>query len=415
MSCYRPLISKLWKQEQPQLRPDIRGHQSREYVMNNDSTCHADTSLREKRFMTQEYSPHSVQHGAPANQGSVPPRGVLSLGLPLGISSLKLGSRRHRRKQKKKGETALDLRDTSGHVSDGEVISGARTLHSYLSSSRQTINDEDDLIGQRPKQTNIYHKPAVTKSLSPAERKSSPGRKSQIASARYDDLYAGLRPRSVSVDAELLLHSAMTLDTRATCHKAQVQESDSELKFAGLTSPARFMMSRDKSSSGNSSGSDVTADTESDTWHHANLSPARHVSRGRARVNAVTSQAPPPRHLLPSKLRPSPRVKCHPYISLPQALTNRGNKLTTHKSEHTLLWTTLFIKPGPDFHCVHLILTLEVLVSPRHHWSLLRAVCQTLVTRVTHCALISGPASQTDLMENHSETKKTPVTSYICT
>ena len=337
MSCYRPLISKLWKQEQPQLRPEIRGYPRREYIMNNDSTstCHADTSLRERRFMTQEYSPHSVQRGAPVDRVSAPPRGVLSLGLPLGISSLKLGSRRHRRKQKKKGETALDVRDTSGHVSDGEVISGARTLHSYrdLGSSRQTINDEDDLIGQRPKQTNIHHQPAVTKSLSPAERKSSPGRKSQIGSARYDDLCAGLRPRSVSVDAELLLHSAVTFETRATCHKAQVQESDPELKFAGLTSPSRFMMARDKSSSGNSSGSDVTADTESDTWHHAALSPARHVLRGRARVNAVTSQKPPPRHLLPSKLRPSPRVKCHPHISLPQALTNRGNKLTTYNSE----------------------------------------------------------------------------------
>ena len=332
MACYRPLISKLWKQEQPQLRPDIRGHPRPESVTNVDPICHADTAFRDRHYVTQEHSPR-VQRGPPAVAPARESRGVLSLGLPLGISSLKLGSRRHRRKQKKKGETGSSCHNPSGHVSDGEIISGARSRHWYraLGSSRQTINDEDDLIGL--KQTNTHHQPAVTKSLAPAARKSSPGRKSQIGSARYDNLCAAARPRSVSVDADLLMQSAVTSETRAACQAARVGDKDSsELKFAGLTSPSRFMLARDKSSSGNSSGSDVTADTDSDTWPHAALrpghvasAPARHVSRGRAPVSVVTSQAPPPRHLLPSKLRPSPGVKCHPYIALPQHLTSRGN------------------------------------------------------------------------------------------
>ena len=355
MSCYRPLISKLWKQDRPQLRPELRGHSRQEYVTNNDSTCHTDMMLRDRQCVTQEYSPHNVHRESPAVLVSAPPResrGVLSLGLPLGISSLKLGSRRHRRKQKKKSATAFDVRDASGHVSDGEMISCARTRRWYrdLDSSRQTINDEDDLIGQRLKQTNIHHQPAVTKSRSPAERKSSPGRKSQIGSARYDDLCDVVRPRSVSVDAEHLIQSAVTSDTRATCHTARVQDTDTELKFAGLTSPSRFMMARDKSSSGNSSGSDVTGDTESDTWHHSALIPRHvsHVSRGRAPVRVVTSQAPPPRHLLPSKLRPSPGVKCHPYISLPPQIANRGNN---HLVSRNLLTPTICIYFKPTLSC----------------------------------------------------------------
>ena len=369
MSCYRPLISKLWKQERPQLRPDIRGPSRQEYVTNNDSTCHTDMMLRDRQCVTQEYIPHNVQRESPAVLVSAPPResrGVLSLGLPLGISSLKLGSRRHRRKQKKKSATAFDVRDASGHVSDGEIISGPRTRHWYrdLDSSRQTINDEDDLIGQRLKQTNIHLQPAVTKSLTPAERKSSPGRKSQIGSARYDGLCDAVRPRSVSVDAEHLIQSAVTSDTRATCHTAHVQDTDTELKFAGLTSPSRFMMARDKSSSGNSSGSDVTGDTESDTWHHSALSPARHVSRGRAPVRVVTSQAPPPRHLLPSKLRPSPGVKCHPYISLPLQIANRGNNHFFSQSSSRPHTDHMYLlnQPGLVTRCfprVHLIVTLE--------------------------------------------------------
>ena len=340
MSCYRPLISKLWKQDPP--RSDIRGYTRSESVTNNGVTCHEYPRLRDTRYVTQESSvPCSVPRAAPAVSAvpAVPAssresRGVLSLGLPLGISSLKLGSRRYRRKQKKKtseGREASGQSGQGGHVSDGEIMAAPRTRHWYreLGSSRQTINDEDDLIGQRLKQTNTQHQPAVTKSIAPAARKSSPGRKSQIGSARYDELTA-VRPRSVSVDADLLMQSAVTSETRAAGH-IRVPDTDSELRFAGLTSPSRFMMARDKSSSGNSSASDGTVDTDSDTWHHAALSPGhvastppRHVSR--APVSVITSQAPPPRHLLPSKLRPSPGVKCHPYVALPQHLTNRGNR-----------------------------------------------------------------------------------------
>ena len=339
MSCYRPLISKLWKQDPP--RSDIRGYTRSESVTNNGVTCHEYPRLRDTRYVTQESSvPCSVPRAAPAVSAvpAVPAssresRGVLSLGLPLGISSLKLGSRRYRRKQKKKTSEGREASGQGGHVSDGEIMQAPRARHWYreLGSSRQTINDEDDLIGQRLKQTNTQHQPAVTKSIAPAARKSSPGRKSQIGSARYDELTA-VRPRSVSVDADLLMQSAVTSETRAAGH-IRVPDTDSELRFAGLTSPSRFMMARDKSSSGNSSGS-LDSEAEEAEWTHAAIAPQQQQQQqqqlvlrgrgGRAPAVVVAASAPPPRHLLPAVLRPSPGVKCHPYVPLPQHVA-RGN------------------------------------------------------------------------------------------
>merc|ERR1711884_689225 len=86
--------------------------------------------------------------------------------------------------------------------------------------------------------------------------------------------------------------------------------SSKELRYAGLTSPSRFMMARDKSSSGNSTGS-LDTEPEEAEWTHAAITPQQQQQQqlvlrgrgGRAPAVVVAASAPPPRHLLPAVLR----------------------------------------------------------------------------------------------------------------
>ena len=341
MSCYRPLIYR-WRRNE-HVPADTRHHHKR--VQSSEDTRHhhkhvqssenhVETITNRKGVtLTPDIGPQQLNIKIGHDHSSTPqyiydqepghqhqPRGVLSLGLPLGISSLKLGSRR-RRKQKKRNQVTSN---SCGHQSDGEAVRH-RTLglendwYQTLTKSSHTINDQDDLIDS-PISTSFQNANIpIAKSHYHAERKSSLPRKAKIVSG-YDDLQQR-QPRSLSVDADQMIQSV----TRDTCVSPRVPactDSDDILKFAGLTSPSQFMMSRDKSSSGNSSGcgSDVTADTDSDWRHHA---PPRSQSRSRAPVNVITTQGPPPRHLLPAKLRPAPGVKCHPYVLLPHQI-HRG-------------------------------------------------------------------------------------------
>ena len=354
MSCYRPLISR-WRRHEHV--PDTR-HQHK-HVQSSEN--HVET-IRERKGVTlnPEIGPQQVTIKIGHDHSSTPhyiydqevrhqPRGVLSLGLPLGISSLKLGSRR-RRKQKKRNQ---NISNTCGHQSDGETVRH-RTLglendwYQTLTKSSHTINDQDDLIDS-PISTNTSFQNAnitIAKSHYHAERKSSLPRKAKIVSG-YDDLQQR-KPRSLSVDADQMLQS---VTREPTCVSPRVPtDTEDILKFAGLTSPTQFMMSRDKSSSGNSSGcgSDVTADTDSD-WRHPPPSRSQSRSRGRAPVNVITTQGPPPRHLLPAKLKPAPGVKCHPYVLLPHQI-HRGILHKTFLKHHALC-------------CVHLCIAL-VLFSP---------------------------------------------------
>ena len=96
--------------------------------------------------------------------------------------------------------------------------------------------------------------------------------------------------------------------------------SEDILRFAHLTSPRSFMASQemDKSSSGNSSGSELTSEEYQPQAQAQSQHPA---IRGRAAVNLeniLANRGPPPRHLLPAKLRPSPATKLHPYVALPR-------------------------------------------------------------------------------------------------
>ena len=256
-------------------------------------------------------------------------RGVLSLGLPLGISSLKLGSRR-RRKQKR-GEERREVASSCGHQSDGGH-SEARGHHGHhgpawyrpLSRSSHTLDTERDSEQEaRSRHQSPRHAAAGRKSSLPRQSATAP---------RYDQL----QPRSASVDAETLLAMGRgTPDTELcynnTINSSNTNSSSKELRYAGLTSPSRFMMARDKSSSGNSSGS-LDSEAEEAEWTHAAISPQQQQQQqvvlrgrgGRAPAVVVAASAPPPRHLLPAVLRPSPGVKCHPYVPLPQHVA-RGN------------------------------------------------------------------------------------------
>ena len=233
---------------------------------------HQDHTLRSRR-------PEPVQ----------PPPGVVSLGLPLGISSLKL-THRHRRKQKTHNKGPSDNQG-------GQMKSD---LYQMLSKSSHSLTEAGP----------HHHAP----------RKSSLPRKAKIPSSYQ------YQPRPSSVDADLLMQSkdksrassAPGAQTRAKFYvprdvtwEGERQKREDTMKFAHLTSPTSFMASHegDKSSSGNSSGSELTSEE--------NIHPA---IRGRGLVNMtdILQRGPPPRHLLPAKLKPSPPVKLHPYVALPR-------------------------------------------------------------------------------------------------
>ena len=257
-------------------------------------------------------------------------RGVLSLGLPLGISSLKLGSRR-RRKQKR-GEERREVASSCGHQSDGGHSEARAHQHpghhgpawyQPLSSSSHTLEDSE----QEARSRHQSHAAAGRKSSLPRHSAPAP---------RYDQL----QPRSASVDAETLLAMGRGTPDTELCYNNNINinsnttnSSSKELRYAGLTSPSRFMMARDKSSSGNSTGS-LDTEPEEAEWAHAAITPQQQQQQqqqlvlrgrgGRAPAVVVAASAPPPRHLLPAVLRPSPGVKCHPYVPLPRHVA-RGN------------------------------------------------------------------------------------------
>ena len=341
MSCYRPLISR-WRRHD-HVHDTRPGHVINKVSVEQDSSSedHVLNIIQRKGVsgltLSSDYNdmshPPGPHFGHDQNDTRAPqqhPRGVLSLGLPLGISSLKIGSRR-RKKHKKQREAGL----MSGYQSDGGTR-GWRTRdpragdwYQTLNKSSLTINDEDDLMEyhhHRSTAASLQNANiAVTKRpVRHAERKSSlPRLSAGLIRSNFDELQQ--RPRSV--DADLLIESIhsppsdtlsrLTGNSIDTCRVTGSETCDDMLKYAGLTSPKQFMLTRDKSSSGNSSASDVTADTDTDT---RDVQRCQHpVLRGRGHAGHVAAPTHhrPPRHLLPAKLKPSPGVKCHPYVMLP--------------------------------------------------------------------------------------------------
>ena len=122
------------------------------------------------------------------------------------------------------------------------------------------------------------------------------------------------QPRPASVDADLLLGS-----------RSYGRKEGRKLRYAALTSPSSYMRQGqekdEKSSSGNSSGSDITSEGSPHPPLSEEGEPLHPALRGRTPAPLTSiGRPPPPRHLLPARLRPSPLVKLHPVLVLPPAL-----------------------------------------------------------------------------------------------
>ena len=134
------------------------------------------------------------------------------------------------------------------------------------------------------------------------------------------------QPRPASVDADLLLGS-----------RSYGRKEGRKLRYAALTSPSSYMRQGqekdEKSSSGNSSGSDITSEGSPPPLSEEG-EPLHPALRGRTPAPLTSiGRPPPPRHLLPARLRPSPLVKLHPVLVLPHALrqgSGRGQLIIGH-------------------------------------------------------------------------------------
>ena len=287
MSCYLPLVQR-WRK--PQHRRDGRGvtlsQAAGEFPRQVELTIrhdHPTLGLGDVAYQ-RLHQDHTRKPALPAPPGP----GVLSLGLPLGISSLKLSSR-HRRPRMSAGSS--DTESGMGYQTDP---------------------------GPGHLRDNRYR----TKSCSrPAGRKSSLPRKAKIPSSYK------LQPRPSSVDADLLLQSINNSPAGRT----------GAARFAHRTSPRSFMAGREageKSSSGNSSGSDLTGSEGSPEQPGGVPHPAL---QGRAVVSSVVAnRGPPPRHLLPARLREPPALKLHPHVVLPSHI-RKGMRPVSHRSP-SLRW-----------------------------------------------------------------------------
>ena len=347
MSCYLPLVQRWRKPERIKIGKNVEtvepsAHYPKNGYMTEQSDCSRVQAMRDRKGVTLSQGlgdfPHQVflniRHDHPTlglsdvayqrlhqeHTHRTRPRhhktdtGVVSLGLPLGISSLKLVSRR--RKAKCPPSRGGD------HCSDSEVRQTVqREEYRALSKSSATINDGYLTDTTHHYSHTAYQGPRIAKSDRPAGRKSSLPRKAKIPSSYQ------LQPRPLSVDAELLLQSinkSSQTGTDTTFFAPYEGDmvagsSDDIPKYAHLTSPQSFMASHEgeKSSSGNSSGSDLTSEgsPHPDLDDQELLHPAL---RGRSQVSSVVAnRGPPPRHLLPQKLKPSPLIKLHPLVVLP--------------------------------------------------------------------------------------------------
>ena len=240
------------------------------------------------------------EHTRRRRQETAEPTGVVSLGLPLGISSLRIAEKV--RKKKKSGRNRNSAKsDTETNVTIDE--------HFY-----QTLTKPSVSVVPGGETSRLYNNNNSEK------RKSSLPRKIK----RHQEQ----RQRPSSVDADLLLQSADKsvqvsapfLPLSSSKPERRTVSTDDILKFARLTSTSRFMAREgetEKSSSGNSSGSGSPPPPEAPP-------PAVAVRRREAPPVAVANKGPPPRHLLPARLRPSPARKMHPHVVIPNLVVGEG-------------------------------------------------------------------------------------------
>ena len=318
MSCYLPLVQR-WRKPRKETREVSSVHPQpspKHKQLTDNAHVHA---LRDRKGVTLSQGvgdfPHEVflniRHDHPTlglddvayqrvhqehthrTRGERTDPGVVSLGLPFGISSLKLSSRVRKVKNR---------RSNNGHVSDGDLEIRQRGTRFNPENNNGSWN-----LGE------------------PAVRRGSLPRKAKIPSAYIQ--YHSSSSRPLSVDADVLLgrcnkssnqHEYLPQDQ--THNKGTrpgfTGSTTGGSKLALLTSPSQFMGNEgEKSSSGNSSGSDLTLDGTPPpcTPPLIQMHPAL---RGRGLVEVGMTRGPPPKHLLPKKLKPSPAHKMHPAVVL---------------------------------------------------------------------------------------------------
>ena len=313
MSCYLPLLQRWTKPKKRRTRepevpepsiPSVASNFASEPSASDKNHVHAQ---RDRTGVTLSQGmgdfPHQVflniRHNHPTlglddvayqrlhlnhthqSRGDREDGGVLSLGLPLGISSLKLSSNKAKKYKN---------RHRSGHASDGDII---------MRRGHRSTPDEEASWELEPRS----RIPSIQGVQGEEKRRTSLPRRSKIPSSYQ--IHRHNRP--LSVDAELLLGSAVQGRLEDPC------SLPGTTRFATLTSPEDYMAAQEgeKSSSGNSSGSDLT-------WEGSpNLEDLHPALRGRGQVEmALVTRGPPPKHLLPKKLKPSPLRKLHPMVIL---------------------------------------------------------------------------------------------------
>ena len=200
-----------------------------------------------------------------------------SLTLPLGISSLRLAS-------KLRGPSRGCESETEGRRGKLAVSQ----FYQALAGSTATISQQE-LVREYREEGQGRARRAKMPSVVPKQ------------------------PRPSSVDADLLMGS-----------RSYGRKEGRKLKYAALTSPSSYMRQGqekdEKSSSGNSSGSDITSEGSPHPVSEEG-EPLHPALRGRTPAPLTgIGRPPPPRHLLPARLRPSPLVKLHPVLVLPPSL-----------------------------------------------------------------------------------------------
>ena len=303
MSCYLPLVQR-WRRPQTQASPPAKEHPKKASAgrQAEESTglkpdMHTEVEARrDGRGVTLSQKVGDVtlhiRHDNPQlglgdvayqrlHQGHThkkKSKDDASLTLPLGISSLRLASK---------------LRGPSrGCESETEGRRGRLAVSQFyqaLAGSTATISQQE-LVRE-------YREDGQGR----ARRAKMP---SQVPK----------QPRPSSVDADLLLGS-----------RSYGRKEGRKLRYAALTSPSSYMRQGqekdEKSSSGNSSGSDITSEGSPHPPLSEEGEPLHPALRGRTPAPLTSiGRPPPPRHLLPARLRPSPLVKLHPVLVLPPAL-----------------------------------------------------------------------------------------------
>ena len=165
------------------------------------------------------------------------------------------------------------------------------------------------------------------------------------------------QPRPASVDADFLLAGSQSYG----------RKEGRKLRYAALTSPSSYMRQGqekdEKSSSGNSSGSDITSEGSPHPPLSEEGEPLHPALRGRTPAPLTSiGRPPPPRHLLPARLRPSPLVKLHPVVVLPAGL-RQGSSTEGQQLIIGRYLAKLPSMPGPSYFPIS---SLSQPVQPTH-------------------------------------------------